>query len=100
MTNLTREEQEVVITTCAADNDVEVYTSDPVYIRKLDKLCKRCPECYILKSKNEYSKTYKVSSKKLISFRTPREVIKVSEEVKQKRIEALQRAREIRNSQL
>lgn len=100
MINLTREEQEVIITTCAAGNDVEVYASDPVYIRKLDKLCERHPECYTLKDENEYSKTYKVSSKKLISFRAPREPVEVSEEVKQKRIEGLQRAREIRNRQL
>ncbi len=96
MAGLSREEQEVIITTSAADSDAEVYAADPVYIRKLDKLCERCPDYYKLVSQNEHSKIYKVSLKKLIAFRMPK---KASDEDRQRRIETLRRYREARDAQ-
>ena len=33
---LTREEQEIIITTSAADELAEVYAADPIYIRRFD----------------------------------------------------------------
>ena len=68
--NLTRVEQETVILMNAAESAVEVYTADPVYMRKFDKLCEAAPENWKLVKQNEYSKTYSCSSKKLVSFRT------------------------------
>ncbi len=68
---MTREEQEVIITTSAADEVAEVYAADPVYIRKMDKLCERDPEHYKLKKRNEYSATYTMP-KKLLKFYVPR----------------------------
>ena len=67
---LTREEQEVIITTSAADDLAEVYAADPIYIRKMDKLVERDPENYKVKSKNSYSTTYTMP-KKLLGFRVP-----------------------------
>lgn len=96
MAGLSREEQEVVITMSAADTGVEVYASDPVYIRKLDKLCDRRPNCYKQVGQNEYSKTYRVSLKKLIAFKTP---VVMTEEKKKALSERAARMREARNVQ-
>ncbi len=54
---LSRYEQEVVIN-LNADEDETVYTANPVWIRKMDKLCKEFPEVIRLKSWTEVSKTY------------------------------------------
>ena len=97
MAGLSREEQEVIITMSAADTGVEVYASDPVYIRKLDKLCDRRPNCYKLVGQNEYSKTYRVSLKKLIAFKTP---VVMTEEKKRVLSERAARMREARNVQV
>lgn len=43
---LSREEQELTLTVCRADDDVRVYTSDRLYMRKLDGLCERFPDVY------------------------------------------------------
>lgn len=68
---LTREEQETIITTSAAADLAEVYTADPIYIRKMDRLVERDPENYKVKSRNSYSVTYTMP-KRLLSFRVPR----------------------------
>lgn len=41
---MTRREQETIISFNAAEDSAELYTADPVYIRKLDKLVKSNPE--------------------------------------------------------
>lgn len=41
---MTRQEQETIISFNAAEDNAELYTADPVYIRKLDKLVKSNPE--------------------------------------------------------
>lgn len=71
--NISREEQETIINFSADDKTAQVYTCDPVYIRKMDKLCERCPESYKVIKQDEYSKTYSMP-KKLVSFRIPREL--------------------------
>ena len=43
---LSKAEQELTLTVCRADDDVRVYTSDRVYMRKLDKLCETFPDVY------------------------------------------------------
>ena len=43
---LTNIERETIITFNAAEDTAEVYTADPVYIRKLDKLCEQFPDTY------------------------------------------------------
>lgn len=71
--SISREEQETIINFSAGDKTAQVYTCDPVYIRKMDKLCERCPESYKVIKQDEYSKTYSMP-KKLVSFRIPREM--------------------------
>lgn len=80
MDSISRIEQEVIVTMNAAESEAEVYAIDPVYIRKLDKLCKSDPDHYKLLKQDGYSKTYTVTNKKLISFRPAREKRNLSEE--------------------
>lgn len=46
MAGLIRYEQEVTIGANAAEDTAELYTADPVWIRKLDKLVGQNPEQY------------------------------------------------------
>lgn len=41
---MTRQEQETIISFNAAGDTTELYTADPVYIRKLDKMVEKNPE--------------------------------------------------------
>lgn len=41
---MTRAEQETIINFNAAENTAELYTSDPVWIRKMDKMVESNPE--------------------------------------------------------
>lgn len=43
---LTRAERETVIRFDAEERIAHIYTADPVYIRRLDKLCEEDPETY------------------------------------------------------
>lgn len=45
---MTRQEQETIISFNAAEDTAELYTADPVYIRKLDKLAEKNPEQFKL----------------------------------------------------
>ncbi len=43
---LSRTERETILLTNAAEDMIEVGTSDPVYIRKMEKLCDAFPDAY------------------------------------------------------
>jgi len=45
---LTMDEQELTLTTTRTSDTIDVYTSDRVYMRKLDKLCNDYPDAYTL----------------------------------------------------
>lgn len=97
---LTRDEQEVIITTSAADELAEVYTADPIYIRRLDRKVEQDPEHYKVKSRNAYSVTYTMP-KRLLQFRTPsapRELTEEQREAARDRIKKMNERRKI-NSQ-
>ncbi len=68
--HLSRYEQEVVIQFSADDKFATVYSANPVYIRKLEKLSREFPDDYKLIKKDNVSVTYEVS-RKLIAFRKP-----------------------------
>ena len=55
---LSRYEQEVVINLNADEDEATVYTANPAWIRKMDKLHKEFPDIIRLKSWTEVSKTY------------------------------------------
>ena len=104
-TGLTREEQEVIITTSAADDLAEVYVADPIYMRKLDKRVEQDPDNYKVKSRNAYSVTYTMP-KKLLQFRLPVAPRELTEEQREelrermKKAQAAQREKRRINSQL
>lgn len=91
---LTREEQEVIITTSAADDLAEVYVADPIYMRKLDRLVEKDPSSYKVKSRNAYSVTYTMP-KKLLKFWVQREPRELTEEQRAAARERLKKAQEV-----
>ena len=68
---LSRYEQEVVINLNADEDEATVYTANPAWMRKMDKLHKEFPNVIWLKSWTEVSKTY-VLPKNLIRIGKPR----------------------------
>ena len=70
---LSRYEQEVVINLNADEDEATVYTANPAWIRKMDKLCKEFPEVIRIKSWTEVSKTY-VLPKNLVKIGKPRKL--------------------------
>lgn len=91
---LTREEQEVIITTSAADDLAEVYVADPIYMRKLDRLVEKDPGSYKVKSRNAYSVTYTMP-KKLLKFWIQREPRELTEEQRAAARERLKKAQQV-----
>jgi len=73
MKNLTREEQETTINWGKAEDIASVYSSDPVVMRKLDKLTKAYPDIYkIEQNKTAFNeRTYHVPVK-YIRFGKPK----------------------------
>lgn len=53
---LSKFEQETIITFNAEEKTAEIYTADPVQIRRLDSLCTEFPDTYKLKKQGEISK--------------------------------------------
>lgn len=91
MNQLTRIEQETIINANAEEKMAEVYTADPVMIRKLDKMVEKYPDQYKVIKEDDVSKTYQFP-KKLIRFGAP--VTKVyTEEEKQKLREQFEKVR-------
>lgn len=98
--NITRLEQETIVNFNAAEDTASVYTADPVYMRKLDKLCEQFPDTYkfmeeLSAKRCKESKTYSMP-KRLVKFRPPitREI---SEEQRAALAERLRKARESKN---
>lgn len=96
---LTRLEQETIINFNAAEAEVDVYTADPVYIRKLDKLCESNPDSYKCYQRDDESARYTVSTKKLVRFAKPTTVTDeqreaASERMRSMRLEQLKKAAE------
>lgn len=81
-------EQETVITFNRAEDTAQIYTADPVMIRKLDNLRQKT-SVVTVKNETESSKTY-ILPKKFIRVQKPPER---SEEQKQAAAERLQKMR-------
>lgn len=71
--NLTRYEQEVVINLNADEDMATVYSANPVWIKKMDKLVQEFPEVFRVKRQTEISKTYELP-KRLVRIGKPREL--------------------------
>lgn len=64
---LSRYEKETIILLNAAEDTASIYTADPVWKRKLDKLVEKNPQCYQCVKADEVSKTYSMP-KRFISL--------------------------------
>lgn len=91
MNQLTRVEQETIINSNNAEKMAEIYTADPVMIRKLDKLVEKYPNAYKVIKQDDSSKTYQCP-KKLIRFGAPNTKV-YTEEEKQRLREQLDKVR-------
>lgn len=98
---LTNIERETIINFNAAEDTAEVYTADPVYIRKLDKLCEQFPDTYkfmaeLSAKRCKESKTYS-TPKRLVKFRPP-VTREISKEQREALAERLSKARKAKNN--
>jgi hypothetical protein len=91
--NLTRQEQEVVINFSADDKFASVYSSNPVYIRKLKAFAEDFPDDFKLIREDEISVTYEVN-RKLVGVRRPRPKREYSEEELQALRDRMAKARQ------
>jgi hypothetical protein len=92
-------EQETSINYNREKKTVDVWTSDRTVMTKLDRLCETAPENYkcidIAKTKDGelISKRYTIVDKSLLSFRSKKVKVNLSEEQKQAKAERLRQAR-------
>ena len=92
-------EQETTINYNREEKTVDVWTSDRTVMTKLDRLCETAPENYkcidIAKTKDGelISKRYTIADKSLLSFRSKKVKVNLSEEQKQANAERLRQAR-------
>lgn len=94
---MTRQEQETIISFNAAKDSAELYTADPVYIRKLEKLVKSNPEQF----KQGRTETYQgeivakryTFPKKFLSIRSKDVKRELTEEQRKELAERLKKAR-------
>lgn len=90
---MTRQEQETIISFNAAEDTAELYTADPVYIRKLDKLTEKNPEQFKLgcveKCQGEIVAKRYIFPKRFISIRSKDVKRELSEEQRRELAERL-----------
>lgn len=91
------EEQETVINYSRMEKAVSIFTSDQTVITRLDKLCESSPEFQVEEitiskvTNRALSKKYKITEKRLISFRSGIFTKELSEEEREKRREIMKR---------
>ena len=78
---LSRYEKETIILLNAAEDTASIYTADPVWKRKLDKLVEKNPQCYQCVKADEVSKTYSMP-KRFISLRSKEKTVTLTAEQK------------------
>ena len=97
----TLEEQETTINFSRTQDAVDVWTSDKTVMTKLDKLCNSAPGFYKLIAEHKaqdddgaiISKEYRISDKRMLSFRSMKRTYNLTEEQKRKRAEHLNGAK-------
>jgi hypothetical protein len=76
--NITRIEQETIISYNQEEKTAEVYTYHPALVRKLDKACALFPDAFIFEQEVSGARTYTVPkcyvSVRLPSIRTPEQI--------------------------
>lgn len=87
---LSRYEKETIILLNAAEDTASIYTADPVWKRKLDKLVEKSPQCYQCAKADEVSKTYSMP-KRFISLRSKEKTVTLTDEQKEQAKQRLTR---------
>ena len=87
-------EQETNVLYMRDEDFAIIYTSDTTQITRLDKLCKDSPALYELVEDTGRGKRYKCNDKSLISFRSKKREVILTEEQRQQRADNLRKARE------
>ncbi len=87
-------EQEVIINFDRAGDEANLYTADPVWIRKLDKLVAEYPESFKVRRQETYqgeviAKDY-TFPKRFITLRTKETRRTLTEEQRKKKVEQMQ----------
>ena len=87
-------EQETNILYMRDEDFAIIYTSDTTQMTRFDKLCKDSPTLYELVEDTGRGKRYKCNDKSLISFRSKKREVILTEEQRQQRADNLRKARE------
>ena len=87
---LSRYEKETIILLNAAEDTASIYTADPVWKLKLDKLVEKNPQCYQCVKADEVSKTYSMP-KRFISLRSKEKTVTLTAEQKEQAKQRLPR---------
>ena len=87
---LSRYEKETIILLNAAEDTASIYTADPVWKRKLDKLVEKNPQCDQCGKADEVSKTYSMP-KRFISLRSKEKTVTLTAEQKEQAKQRLPR---------
>lgn len=88
MGNLTRAEQETIINLTADQPDAEIYTCDPVWIRRLEKLHERRPDLFRMVRCTADSVEYRCP-KKCVKVLPPRVLSEEQRQASARRLAAL-----------
>ena len=70
-----------------------IYTSDTTQMTRFDKLCINSPDLYELVEDTGRGKTYKCKDKGLVSYRSKKREVVLTEEQKQQRADNLRKVR-------
>lgn len=98
---LLKEEQEVCVTFDKAGDNARLYTSDPSWISKMDKMCEKNEKTFKCVKRDDISATYEFP-KKNVSIRKGNVKVQLSEEekeIRRKRAENALAAKNNKNSE-
>lgn len=87
-------EQETHISYMRDETFARIYASDSTSITKFNRLCQKNPEMYQLIEEGTMGNIYQCNDKTLISFRSKKKKVNLSEEQKQASVENLKKYRE------
>ena len=80
---LSRYEKETIILLNAAEDTASIYTADPVWKRKLDKLVEKNPQCYQGVRADESARSIPMP-KRFISLRSKEKTVTLTAEQKER----------------
>ena len=89
MKSRSTEEMETTINFCRTEAWAEVWTSDTMMFTKFDRLCETAPDFYQCKEVARdldgdiISKTYRIADKAMLSFKTVKRKMNLTEEQRQ-----------------